>query len=399
MECEQCGRELSPGDAFCQQCGKATGQSPLPPAGAQPTPQSPGVPPQPTPPPMKSEPGPAKTSGWAIAALVMGILGFTCLFFVGSVMAIIFGAVARHEIHKSEGRLTGNGLATAGLVLGIVVVALVFLGALIFFPLSLTKVGRTQTVTRNVPQGTATSVDATLDMRNGSLTVGGGAPSLMRGEFTYNVSSWRPSITYTPTGSSARLAVSQGGGWNWAFWRARNDWDLHFKDGVPLNLTADLHAGDSIFNLATLDILGLNVDSNAGTITADLSGNMPSLTTVSTRTNAGNVKLDFGGTYPKPVTLDISDDAGNIDLNLVGDWQANVTGTIDDSAGNITLKLPANVGVIVTATSSFGNVDVTGMRQGSGPKTWVNDKYGKTPVTMRLNVRTTAGNVHLTRSQ
>jgi len=76
-----------------------------------------------------------------------------------------------------------------------------------------------------------------------------------------------------------------------------------------------------------------------------------------------------------------------------------VTGTIDDSAGNITLKLPANVGVIVTATSSFGNVDVTGMRQGSGPKTWVNDKYGKTPVTMRLNVRTTAGNVHLTRSQ
>jgi hypothetical protein len=44
-------------------------------------------------------------------------------------------------------------------------------------------------------------------------------------------------------------------------------------------------------------------------------------------------------------------------------------------------------------------VDATGMRQGSAAKTWVNDKYGKTPVTMRLNVRTTAGNVHLAVSQ
>jgi hypothetical protein len=343
--------------------------------------------------------GPARTSGWAIAALVMGILGLTCLFFVGSVMAIIFGAVAKHEIHKSEGRLKGNGLATAGLVMGIFVVALVFLGAVIFFPLSLTKVGRTRTITRTVQQGTATSVDATIDMRNGSLAVGGGATDLMRGEFTYNVESWRPSITYTPTGSNARLVVKQGGGWNWSFWRARNDWDLRFKDGVQLNMSANLHAGESTFNLSTLDISGLNIDSNAGNIRADLSGNKPSLATVSTKTNAGNLSLEFGGTYAKPLTLDVSDDAGNIDLNLVGSWRENVTGTVDDSAGNITLKLPGNVGVIVTATSSFGEVDATGMRQGSGAKTWVNDKYGKTPVTMRLNVRTTAGNVHLAVSQ
>ena len=70
-----------------------------------------------------------KTSGLAIASLVLGILW---LYGVGSVLAIIFAAVAKKNINQSNGWVTGGGMATAGLVLGIIgtaVVALIIIAA------------------------------------------------------------------------------------------------------------------------------------------------------------------------------------------------------------------------------------------------------------------------------
>ena len=56
------------------------------------------------------------TSGKAIAALVLGILW---LWGVGSILALIFGFVARNDIKKRP-KLGGSGMAVAGIVLGIV---------------------------------------------------------------------------------------------------------------------------------------------------------------------------------------------------------------------------------------------------------------------------------------
>jgi len=57
----------------------------------------------------------AKTSGWAIAALICGILApFTC---ITGILAIIFGIIALVKIGKSAGILTGKGLAIAGIVI------------------------------------------------------------------------------------------------------------------------------------------------------------------------------------------------------------------------------------------------------------------------------------------
>ena len=68
---------------------------------------------------------PPRVSGLAVASLVLGILW---LFGIGSLLAVIFGAVAIHQIRISRGRLTGTGLAVAGLTLGIVFGALQLLG-------------------------------------------------------------------------------------------------------------------------------------------------------------------------------------------------------------------------------------------------------------------------------
>jgi hypothetical protein len=60
-------------------------------------------------------------SGLAISSLVLGILWIGGL---GSVLAIIFGSIAIYQIRISKGRVTGTGLAIAGLVLGIVLLSL-----------------------------------------------------------------------------------------------------------------------------------------------------------------------------------------------------------------------------------------------------------------------------------
>jgi len=64
---------------------------------------------------------PQSVSGLAITSLVLGILWIGGL---GSVLAIIFGAVSLYQIRISKGKVTGAGLAIAGLVLGIVLLSL-----------------------------------------------------------------------------------------------------------------------------------------------------------------------------------------------------------------------------------------------------------------------------------
>ena len=58
------------------------------------------------------------TSSLAIASLVSGILGWTLLPVIGTLVAIITGHMARAETRRSAGTLEGDGLAIGGLVLG-----------------------------------------------------------------------------------------------------------------------------------------------------------------------------------------------------------------------------------------------------------------------------------------
>lgn len=54
-----------------------------------------------------------KTNGFAIASLVLGII--PCC---NGILAIVFGFVAKNQIKQSGGTQGGDGMATAGIVLG-----------------------------------------------------------------------------------------------------------------------------------------------------------------------------------------------------------------------------------------------------------------------------------------
>jgi hypothetical protein len=59
-----------------------------------------------------------RTSSMAIVSLVAGLLGWTFAPWLGSIIAIITGHMARAEIRRDPAGLEGDGLAVAGLVLG-----------------------------------------------------------------------------------------------------------------------------------------------------------------------------------------------------------------------------------------------------------------------------------------
>jgi hypothetical protein len=97
--CQHCGWPTPAAEPVCRNCGTDARLGAAAPPG----------------------PGPfapvarASTNGLAIASLVLGILW---LYWIGSVLALIFGYVARQQIAQRQGMQDGRGMATAGIVLG-----------------------------------------------------------------------------------------------------------------------------------------------------------------------------------------------------------------------------------------------------------------------------------------
>jgi hypothetical protein len=69
-----------------------------------------------------------QTSTLAIVSLVSGIVSWVLLPLIGSIIAVITGHMAKREIRESLGKLSGDGLATAGLILGYIQLAFIVLG-------------------------------------------------------------------------------------------------------------------------------------------------------------------------------------------------------------------------------------------------------------------------------
>src|SRR5580692_11836551 len=111
MFCSQCGTANADGAQFCSKCGAALSNAP---ASTNPTPAVSAA--------VQAPVCPAQSSGKALASLVFGLFFFV---FPAAVVAIVFGHLSLSEIRKSAGRLTGHGMAMAGLVLGYIGVAII----------------------------------------------------------------------------------------------------------------------------------------------------------------------------------------------------------------------------------------------------------------------------------
>lgn len=64
------------------------------------------------------------TNGFAVASMVLGIVW---AMGIGSILALVFGYIAKSQIDQSGGTQTGRGMAIAGIVLGWVGVSFIAL--------------------------------------------------------------------------------------------------------------------------------------------------------------------------------------------------------------------------------------------------------------------------------
>ena len=106
MYCNACGATVSEGNRFCPNCGAPLQAAPADSAPAQ----SAAV----------AAPQQPHTDGKAVASLILGIFSLTLFSFLAGIPAVILGHMSRSNIRKSMGRLSGEGMALAGLIMGYV---------------------------------------------------------------------------------------------------------------------------------------------------------------------------------------------------------------------------------------------------------------------------------------
>lgn len=137
MSCTRCGGPITPSTKFCPACGKAVAPEPasgMPAPPAEPAAGMVGFLPVPRELPGAAPVGPdasipKPTNGLAVASMVLGIVW---IYWIGSILALIFGYVAKGQIDRSQGRQGGRGMAIAGIVLGWVGIGMMALGIIAF---------------------------------------------------------------------------------------------------------------------------------------------------------------------------------------------------------------------------------------------------------------------------
>lgn len=129
MFCFRCGASMPDDSKVCPQCAAPVENAPAPASAPAPPPPAsswlnpPSAQPQypqsqPYPQPGQPYYGQPPTDGKATASLICGILSILCFGILAGIPAIILGHISRGNIQRSMGRLSGAGMAMAGLIMG-----------------------------------------------------------------------------------------------------------------------------------------------------------------------------------------------------------------------------------------------------------------------------------------
>jgi hypothetical protein len=210
------------------------------------------------------------------------------------------------------------------------------------------KVGEMRHESRSVQPENAKSVRAHLVMGAGQLNVGGAADALMEADFSYNVADLKPKVSYEVNAGNGELRVRQGDSEGIRFGNgARNEWDISFNDEVPTDLAVEMGAGESDLDLDSLTLTGLDLQMGAGRTTVDLTG----------------------------------------------DYAQDLEASIQGGVGEATVMLPSEVGVRAKAEGGLGKINAEGLKKEGNA--YVNDAYGDTDVTLKVDVEGGVGEINL----
>lgn len=204
-----------------------------------------------------------------------------------------------------------------------------------------------ETKTVNIERPKANMVDVTVAMSAGELEMTGGAGKLMEGQFTFSGGNQGPEVQFEDSSFRGRLNITNKSRSTTIGNNARNTWRIKLAEDIRMDLNVTLGAGESNLNLGKLMLRSAKVQLGAGQVDLDLRG-------------------------PKRSSCDIE---------------------IRGGVGEATVWVPNDVGVVAEAKGGIGEVSVQGLRR-DGDR-WVNGQYGKSPVTIRLDVKGGIGQINL----
>jgi hypothetical protein len=192
----------------------------------------------------------------------------------------------------------------------------------------------------------ATSVYTKIDMPAGELTIDGGGTQLLDASFDYSDDMEKPEVNYNVSGTAGRLEIKQHDRSGIHVGNNHADWNLELGD-TPMELDISMGAGEGHLNLQQVDLSSLRIQVGAG----------------------------------------------EINVNLTGERKRDLKADIQGGVGEATIRLPKDVGVQVHASGGIGSIDTEGMHKEGGA--YVNDAYGKSPVTIRMTIQGGVGSIRL----
>ena len=91
--------------------------------------------------------------------------------------------------------------------------------------------------------------------------------------------------------------------------------------------------------------------------------------------------------------LDLQMGAGKTTVDLTGDYGQDLEARIQGGVGQATVLLPSEVGVRAKAAGGLGAINAEGLQKEG--QAYVNDAYGDSDVTLRLDVQGGVGEINL----
>jgi hypothetical protein len=136
-----------------------------------------------------------------------------------------------------------------------------------------------------------------------------------------------------------------------------------------MDLEVELGAGAGRLDIGSLSLKGLRITAGAGEVEVLLTG------------------------QPEVEDLEVQVGAGDVTVDLTGDWSGDLDAEIKGGVGRLTLRLPTDVGVRVDAEKGIGKVRARGMQRKG--EAYVNDAYGRSDVTLRIDCAAGIGSIIL----
>jgi hypothetical protein len=207
--------------------------------------------------------------------------------------------------------------------------------------------GPVQTESQTVQVGEAKSVRVEVKMGAGDLKLAGGAKELLDADFSFRNPRLRPEVSYDVGGGRGTLIIRQPEGTSGSHRGGHYTWDLRLNDKIPMEMRVELGAGKSEVNLGTLSL--------------------------------SDLELDMG--------------VGETVVNLTGEWKKDFRARIHGGIGQATVRFPRDVGVRVQARGGIGEIRAHEFTKEGD--TYTNDAYGKSPVTLSVEVEGGIGQINL----